>query len=87
LKFEATKAAAPDVDSLKAKINSKADNTMGVMVAMSGYSSVAVNEASGPRTALLLLDSTHVYMVLSGVSSLKEIIRRVRRHNSQTSSA
>ena len=83
LRFEATKAAAPDVDSLKAKINSKADNTMGVMIAMSGYSSVAVNEASGPRTALLLLDSTHVYRVLSGVSSLKEIIRRVRRHSSQ----
>ncbi len=84
LKFEAHQAAATDIDSLKAKINSKADNTMGVMVAMSGYSSVAITEASGPKSALLLLDSSHVYMVLGGAGTLKEIIRRVRRHSSQT---
>ena len=87
LKFEASQAGATDVDSLKAKINSKADNTMGIMVAMSGYSSVAVKEASGPRTALLLFDSSHVYMVLDGISTLKDIIRRVRRHSSQTGHA
>jgi|SRR5438132_5788489 len=84
LKFEAHQAGATDIDSLKAKINSKADNTMGIMVAMSGYSSVAVAEASGPKTALLLLDASHIYMVLNGISTLKEIIRRVRRHSSQT---
>jgi hypothetical protein len=84
LKFEAHQASATDIDSLKAKINSKADNTMGIMVAMSGYSSVAISEASGPKTALLLLDAAHIYMVLNGVSTLKEIIRRVRRHSSQT---
>lgn len=84
LKFEAGQAGATDIDSLKAKVNSKADNTMGVMVAMSGYSSVAVTEASGSRTALLLLDFSHVYMVLNGLSSLTEVIRRIRRHSSQT---
>jgi hypothetical protein len=57
---------------------------MGVMVVMSGYSSVARNEASGPRAALLLFDASHVLMVLNGVSTLKEIIRRVRQHSSQT---
>lgn len=84
LKFEATQAAATDIDSIKAKINSKADNTMGVVVAMSGYSSVAVSEASGPKTALLLFDSSHIYMVLNGVITLKDSIRRIRRHSSQT---
>jgi hypothetical protein len=84
LKFEAHQAGATDIDSLKAKINSKADNTMGIMVVMSGYSRVAISEASGPRTALLLLDASHVYMVLNGISTLKDIIRRVRRHSSQT---
>jgi Restriction endonuclease len=84
LKFEAKQAAAPDIDSLKAKVNSKADNTMGIMVAMSSYSSVAIAEASGPKTAVLLLDAAHIFMVLQRASTLKEIIRRVRRHSSQT---
>jgi hypothetical protein len=87
LKFEAKQAGAPHIDSLKAKINSKADNTMGIMVPMSGYSFIAMKEASGPKTALLLFDYSHVYMVLEGVSSMKEIIRRVRRHSSQTGQA
>jgi hypothetical protein len=87
LKFEAHQAGATDIDSLKAKINSKADNTMGVMVAMSGYSSVATEEASGPKTPLLLLDSAHIYMVLNGVSTFKDVMRRVRRHSSQTGCA
>jgi hypothetical protein len=54
---------------------------------MSGYSSVAVSEASGTRTVLLLLDSNHIYMVLGSISTLKEIIRRLRRHSSQTGEA
>lgn len=87
LKFEKGQAAATDIDSLKAKINSKADNTMGVMVAMAGYSSVAKTEASGPKTALLLLDSTHIYAVLGGATTITEVIRRVRRHSSQTGSS
>lgn len=87
LKFEAGHAGAPDIDSLKAKVDSKADNTMGVMVAVSGYSSVAVQEASGKKSVLLLLDVNHVYMVLGGIASIKEIIRRVRRHSSQTGRA
>jgi hypothetical protein len=48
------------------------------------YSSVAINEASGQKTPLLLFDSSHVFMALNGVSTLREIIRRVRRHSSQT---
>ncbi len=46
---------------------------------MSGYSSVAMNEASGPGAALLLLGPTHVFTALDGASSLKETIRRVLR--------
>lgn len=84
LKFERDAAGATDIDSLKAKVNSKADNTMGIMVAMSGYTSVAIREASGARTALLLFDFNHIYMVLGGLSSLKDCILRARRHCSQT---
>jgi hypothetical protein len=87
LKFTRDQADATDIDSFHKKVTGKADNTMGVMVSMSGYSTVAIQEASGPRTPLLLLDHSHLYLCLSGGMSLTDIINRVRRHASQTGEA
>jgi len=84
LKFTGAQAAATDIVSLKAKVDDKADNTMGVMVSISDYSSVAITQASGRKTALLLLDAMHLYLFLSGTLSLTDVISRVRRHASQT---
>lgn len=87
LKFTASQADATDVDSFKAKIESKADNTMGVMLSISSYSSVAISEASGRRTTLLLLDASHVYLFLAGGMKFIDVITRVRRHAAQTGEA
>lgn len=87
LKFTTEQATVTDIDSLLSKVNSKADNTMGIMVSISGYSSVAVSRASFARTPLLLLDHSHVHLALSGTTSFAEIIARVRRHASQTGEA
>jgi hypothetical protein len=87
LKFTREQVAAPDIDSILAKINDKADNTMGIMVSMSGYSGPAVSQASGRRTPLLLMDHRHVYVCLTGGASFDEIVDRVRRHASQTGEA
>lgn len=84
LKFTAKQAAAPDIDTFHKKVVTKADNTMGVMISMSGYSSIAVTEASGERTPLLLLDHAHLYLILGGVMTLGEVVERIRRHASQT---
>ena len=84
LKFTASQADATDVDSLRSKVDDKADNTMGIMVSISGYSSVAITQASGRKTALLLLDAMHLYLFLSGTLSFADIVQRVRRHASQT---
>jgi hypothetical protein len=56
LKFTKEQSGATDIDSALKKINDKADNTMGIMVSISGYSGVAIKEASGRRTPLLLMD-------------------------------
>lgn len=45
LKFTASQADATDIDSLRSKVDDKADNTMGVMVSISGYTSTAVIQA------------------------------------------
>lgn len=84
LKFTSSQSSSTDIDSLKAKIDSKADNTMGIMLSISGYSSVAINEASGRKTTLLLLDAAHIYLYLVGSMRFDEILMRIRRHASQT---
>jgi hypothetical protein len=87
LKFTTEQAGSRDIDSLYKKVASKADNTMGVMVSMSGYSSIARQEASGARTPLLLLDHSHMYLVLGGTMAIADLVDRVRRHASQTGEA
>ena len=87
LKFTAGHSGAPDVDVFYRKIQEKADNTMGIMVSISGYSSVAIDAASGPRTPVLLMDHSHLYLLLTGSTTFTELIGRVRRHASQTGRA
>lgn len=84
LKFTNNQSDVTEIDSLKTKVEDKADNTMGIMVSISGYSSVAIKEASGKRSLLLLFDAQHIYMALAGTLSFDEIISRIRRHASQT---
>lgn len=87
LKFTSNQIGAEHVDSFLAKVNTKADNTMGLFLSMAGYSSVALSQASKPRTPLLLMDAGHVFLVLQGLWELPELICRLRQHASQTSEA
>ncbi len=87
LKFQVGQADGPDIDSLLAKVNKKADNTMGIMLAMSGYSSVAISDASHARSPLLLIDYNHVYYILQGTATLPEVVTRIRRHSAQEGKA
>jgi|SRR5208283_4059555 len=87
LKFTRDQTGAPDVDTILKKVNDKADNTMGIIVSISGYSGTAISEASGPRTPLLLMDYRHLYLALTGTIAFDEIVDRVRRHASQTGEA
>lgn len=87
LKFTKNQSGSTDIDSLKAKVNKMADNTMGIMFSILGYSKVAINEASGSKSTLLIFDARHLYLFLSGALSFPEVILRVRRHASQTGEA
>lgn len=87
LKFAARQSDATDIDSLRTKVEDKADNTMGILVSISGFSSVAISGASGRRGLLLLLEARHIYMCLSGIMGFGEVISRIRRHASQTGEA
>jgi len=84
LKFTLNQSDAMDIDSFKNKVITKADNTMGIMVSMSGYSSVAIKEASRDKTPLLLFDYKHLYLLFTGSLRFSQMVARVRRHSSQT---
>jgi hypothetical protein len=86
-KFTSEQSQAPDIDVFRAKVGTKADNTMGIFVSISGFSSVAIRAASGNRTPVLLLDYSHIYTVLGGSMSFRDVVERVRRHASQTGEA
>ena len=87
-KFTSEQTGAPDVDTFMTKITRKADNTMGILVSMAGFSTVAVTEASRDRTPMLLMDYSHFYsLILFGQMSLPDVIRRIKRHASQTGEA
>ncbi|MBN8626283.1 MAG: hypothetical protein J0M17_12420 [Planctomycetes bacterium] len=83
LKFEAKQTDVVDTAVFLKKVKDKSDNTMGIMVAVSGFNQGAINDASGGGSPLLLLDATHLYVVLTGQMTLGEVIARVRRHTSQ----
>ena len=86
-KFTTDQTGAPDIDVFRSKVESKADNTMGIFISVSGYTSIATKDASGKKTPLLLLDHSHLYHVLRGISGFKDVIERIRRHASQTGEA
>jgi hypothetical protein len=71
-----------------AKIESKADNTMGLLVSLSGFNDGAKTSASKQRTPMLLLDHGHIFnLILSGMMTLPQVVSRIKRHASQTGSS
>jgi Restriction endonuclease. len=84
-KFTAEPIGSPDIDVFMAKIESKADNTMGLLISLSGFTTGAIAAASKQRTPMLLLDHTHLFsLVFRGVMTLSKVVSRIKRHASQT---
>jgi hypothetical protein len=84
-KFTAKPIESPDIDVFMAKIESKADNTMGLLISLSGFTDGAKSAASKQRTPMLLLGHTHLFgLVLRGVMTLPQVVSRIKRHASQT---
>jgi hypothetical protein len=87
-KFTNEPVGSPDIDSFMAKIESKADNTMGLCVSMSGFNDGAKRAASKQRTPMLLLDHSHIFnLILPGTMTLPQVVSRIKRHASQTGSS
>jgi hypothetical protein len=75
---------ADALDSLASKVQRKLDNTLGLFLSISGFSPDGISAHSSGRKVLLLMDGSDIMAVLDGRIELPELLRRKRRHASQT---
>lgn len=83
-KWEAGPADRADLDVLAAKVERRADNTLGLLIAYAGFQPTAIELHSARRSTLMLVDGADLYAVLEGRIDLRELLRRKRRHASMT---
>ena len=75
---------ATDLDSLSGKLSRKLDNTLGLYLAINGYSTEGVSAHSSGRRLLLLMDGQDLMAVLEGRIDLVQLLLRKRRAAAQT---
>ena len=84
-KCTASPIGVTDIDSFRAKIETKADNTLGLMVSMSGFQPGAIQAASQGRTPFILIDGRHLFnIVMTRRATFAELIERIKRNAAQT---
>lgn len=72
------------LDVFASKIGRKLDNTLGLLLSMSGFTTSAVNKYSDHRPTFLLMDRFDLQAVLEQRVDFVEMLRRKRRHAAET---
>jgi len=74
------------LDEFVSKIGRKLDNTLGLLLSMSGFTSNAIDKYSDRRATLLLMEQYDLQAVLEERIDFVEMLRRKRRHAAETGS-
>lgn len=74
-----------ELNDFTMKIQAKAKNVLGLMVAVGGFTPGAIEKHSH-GTPLVLMDGTDLFAVLDGRISFAEMLERKRRHAAETGS-
>lgn len=72
------------LNDFRAKVDGKAANTLGLCVAVAGFTDGAVMKHSQPQTPLILMDGTDLMPILEDHIGLDEVLLRKRRHAVET---
>lgn len=83
-KWQQHLVAADDLDSLGGKLGRKLDNTLGLFLSINGFSPDGISAHSSGRKMMILMDGADLMAVLEDRIGLTELLRRKRRHASQT---
>jgi hypothetical protein len=84
-KWHADLIGAAHLDALSGKLSRKLDNALGLFLSINGFSSDGISAySSGGRRLIVLMDGADLMAVLEDRVRLPELLRRKRRHASQT---
>lgn len=83
-KWQMQPVGLEDLDAFKGKVNRKLENTLGLFVSINGFAPTAVTKHQSDRPVMLLMDGADLMAVLDARIDLFELLRRKRRHASQT---
>ncbi len=83
-KWEKTKAGREDADVLAQKVERKGRNTLGLFIAIVGFSESAVRAHSNRGTGLIFMDGADLMSVLEGQIALTDVLEAKRRRVSET---
>jgi Restriction endonuclease len=73
-----------DLRDFDGKIKSKLKTTLGLFIAINGFTEAAVKTHSRVGAAMVLMDGEDLYAILDGRVTLPAVLHRKRRHASQT---
>jgi len=82
--MEQSAASREDVDAFVLKLQRKGRNTLGLFIAISGFSKPAVRAHSERAEGVVMMDGTDLMGVLDGRITLPELLDAKRRHLSET---
>ncbi len=83
-KWQAELIAAKDLDGFAAKVDRKLDNTLGVFLAINGFSEDGVKVYASRRANILLMDGADLMAVLEERIDFVSLVLRKKRHAAQT---
>jgi hypothetical protein len=83
-KWQKEPVRASDLDSLTGKLSRKLDNTLGLYLAINGYSEDGVRAHSSGRRLMLLMDGSDLMTILEDRVDLVQLLLRKRRAAAQS---
>jgi hypothetical protein len=83
-RWEKKRQSAPSLDSFSKKVERKLENTLGLFIALEGYTEEDLAAFRGGRPAVILMDGEDLALVLQGLIDFRELLKQKIRHASQT---
>jgi hypothetical protein len=81
-RWEKKRQSAPSLDSFSKKVERKLENTLGLFIALEGYTEEGLAAFRGGRPAVILMDGEDLALVLQGLIDFRELLKQKIRHAS-----
>lgn len=79
-KWETTRVGATPVDSFSKKVERKLENTLGLFLALNGFTEEGLSAIRGGRPSVVLMDGQDLAIVLQGFFDFRDLLKRKIRH-------